>query len=75
MVAANTQKFRFRIRTRQGLQLDHLTVQGTDRAHAERKILQMYPRCELLEGVECELPVRTQRLFDLHYLASRGLAA
>lgn len=68
-------KYRFRIRTRQGWELDNLSVQGRDRAHAEQKIRQMYPHCELLEGAECRLSERTQRLFDLHHLATRGLAA
>jgi hypothetical protein len=45
----NTTKFGFRIRTRQGLIVDHLMIHGRDEADAERKLRQMYQHCEILE--------------------------
>jgi len=45
----NTTKFRFRIRTRQGLVVEHLMIHGRNEADAERKLRQMYLHCEILE--------------------------
>lgn len=45
----NTTKFGFRIRTRQGLIVEHLMIHGRDEADAERKLRQMYLHCEVLE--------------------------
>jgi hypothetical protein len=44
-----TTKFGFRIRTRQGLVVEHLMIHGRDEADAERKLRQMYLHCEILE--------------------------
>lgn len=41
-------KYGFRIRTRQGLVVENLTIQGRDEADAERKLRQMYRNCEIL---------------------------
>lgn len=45
-------KFRFRIRTRNRLVLEHLNIHARDREDAERKLLQMYPHAEVLECIE-----------------------
>ncbi len=45
----NTTKFGFRIRTRQGLVVEHLMIHGRNEADAERKLRQMYLHCEILE--------------------------
>ena len=45
----NTTKYGFRIRTRQGLIVEHLMIHGRDEADAERKLRQMYLHCEILE--------------------------
>ena len=45
----NTTKFGFRIRTRQGLVVEHLMIHGRDECDAERKLKQMYLDCEILE--------------------------
>ncbi len=45
----NTTKFGFRIRTRQGLIVEHLMIHGRDEADAERKLRQMYLHCEILD--------------------------
>ncbi|HSS46933.1 MAG TPA: hypothetical protein VLL03_05925 [Burkholderiales bacterium] len=42
-------KFGFKIRTRRGLTVDNLIIHGRDLADAERKLDQMYLRCEILE--------------------------
>ena len=45
----NTTKFGFRIRTPQGLVVEHVMIHGRDEADAERKLRQMYLNCEVLE--------------------------
>ena len=45
----STTKFGFRIRTRQGLVVEHLMIHGRNGADAERKLRQMYLHCEILE--------------------------
>lgn len=42
------QKYGFRIRTRHGLVVENLSIQGRDEADAERKLRQMYLHCEVL---------------------------
>lgn len=42
-------KYGFRIRTRVGLVVDNLLIQGRDESDAERKLRQMYHGCEILE--------------------------
>lgn len=42
-------KFGVKIRTRSGLTVDNLILHARDQAEAERKITQMYMRCEILE--------------------------
>jgi hypothetical protein len=47
-------KYGFRIRTRGGSVVDNLTIQGRDRAEAERKLRQVYHHCEVLEAREMQ---------------------
>jgi hypothetical protein len=42
-------RFGFRIRTRSGAVVDNLSILGKDPSDAERKLLQVYPGCEILE--------------------------
>jgi hypothetical protein len=57
-------RFRFNIRTFHGLTVDRLMIHGRDQADAERKLRQMYQRCEI---IECnELP-------DAYRLPGTGL--
>ena len=49
MAANGTVKYGFRIRTRTGMVVDHLTIHGRDEADAERKLRQMYLHCQVLE--------------------------
>jgi len=47
-----TVRFRFQIRTAHGLAVDRLMIHGRDRADAERKLRQMYHRCEVIQCIE-----------------------
>lgn len=47
-------KFGFRIRTRGGSLVEHLTIQGRDLEEAERKLRQVYHHCVVLESRELE---------------------
>ncbi len=49
MLQSSLIKYGFRIRTRRGLVVENLTIQGRDEADAERKLRQMYLHCEVLE--------------------------
>lgn len=44
------QKYAFRIETKTGQKVDNLVIHGTDQAHAESKLRQMYLRCQILEA-------------------------
>ena len=48
-LSLSTTKFGFRIRTRQGLVVEHLMIHGRNEVDAERKLRQMYLHCEILE--------------------------
>ena len=41
-------RFRFHIRTAQGLQVDHIVIHGRDQDDAERKLGQMYFRSVII---------------------------
>lgn len=58
-------KFQFRIRTRNGLVVDSLNIQGRDRADAERKLYQMYMGCNVLECVETQPTLGRDENLDL----------
>ena len=57
-------KFGFRIKTRGGMLVDNLQVTARDRTEAERKITQIYHRCEVIECVELRQAVKEEG-FDL----------
>jgi hypothetical protein len=48
-MSLSTTKFGFKIRTRDGMVVEHLMIHGRDEADAERKLRQMYLHCEILE--------------------------
>jgi hypothetical protein len=53
-------KFAYRIRTRHGLVVEHLLIQGRDEADAEKKLRQMYQHCQILEcSVRAAAPRKT----------------
>ena len=56
MRSFDTTKYRFRIRTRQGLVVEKLMIHGRDEADAERKLRQMYPHCEIIERTSRAVP-------------------
>ena len=49
MQAPMMTKYGFRIRTRDGLSVDNLQIQGRDEGDAERKLRQMYHGCQIVE--------------------------
>jgi hypothetical protein len=49
MLAPVMSKFGFRIRTRHGLIVENLLIQGRDETDAVRKLRQMYLHCEILD--------------------------
>ncbi|MPM70637.1 hypothetical protein SDC9_117592 [bioreactor metagenome] len=49
MLAGTMNKFLFRIRTRNGVVVDHLSFYGRDEDEARRKVAQIYNHCEVLE--------------------------
>jgi hypothetical protein len=51
MAATLMSKFGFRIRTRHGLIVENLLIQGRDQDDAERKLRQMYLHCEILDRI------------------------
>lgn len=48
-VANVTTKYGFRIRSRIGMVVENLSIHGRDEADAQRKLMQMYPHCQVLE--------------------------
>jgi hypothetical protein len=42
------EKYVFRIRTRNGVLLEHLQIQAVDEDEARAKLSRMYPHCEIL---------------------------
>jgi hypothetical protein len=50
MQHAQSTKFGFRIRTRNGSVVDNLSIFGKDEPDAERKLRQIYMGCEILEA-------------------------
>jgi hypothetical protein len=57
-------KFGFKIKTRSGTVVDNLMFAARDRADAERKVAQIYQRCEILECSELRQMVKEEG-FDL----------
>jgi hypothetical protein len=57
-------KFGFKIKTRGGMVVDNLQIAARDRAEAERKVGQIYQRCEIIDCLEVHQPV-TEEDFDL----------
>lgn len=49
-------RFGFRIRTRTGSVVDHLSICGRDIEEAERKLRQMYIGCEILDAKKQQTP-------------------
>lgn len=50
MKAPTVSKFCFRVRTRNGSVVENILIAGVDAKDAERKLLQMYMGCEILDS-------------------------
>jgi len=48
MLSGTISKYLFRIRTRNGVIVEHLSFFGRDEAEARRKVTQIYNHCEIL---------------------------
>jgi hypothetical protein len=57
-------KFGFKIKTRGGMVVDNLQIAARDRAEAERKVAQIYQRCEIIDCLELR-PLVKEEGFDL----------
>jgi hypothetical protein len=58
--AFNTSKYAFRIRTRTGMVVENLTIHGREEADAQRKLVQMYPHCHVLECRALGAPAKAE---------------
>lgn len=47
--SGSTTKYAFRIRTRTGMVVENLSIHGRDEADAQRKLMQMYHHCQVIE--------------------------
>lgn len=57
-------KFGFKIRTHGGMVVDNLLITARDRVEAERKVGQIYHRCEIIDCLEVRQSVKEEG-FDL----------
>ncbi len=57
--ALNTSKYAFRIRTRTGMVVENLTIHGREESDARRKLIQMYPHCQVLECRSLKVPAKS----------------
>lgn len=57
MLQSSLIKYGFRIRTRRGLLVENLTIQGRDEADAERKLRQMYLHARCLSAASWRICV------------------
>ena len=59
-------RYRFTLRTRAGQRIDNVSIIAGSQTHAERRLRQMYDRCEILHCHEAAIP----RSFDTGGMAS-----
>lgn len=60
MRAPSVSKYSFRVRTRNGSVVENILIAGQDQKDAERKLLQMYMGCEILDS-RCHSAMPTAR--------------
>jgi len=63
-------KFNFSILTQNGLQIDSITIQAKDFSDAERKLRQMYTRCEILKYASMDSGRKISQSADIEDLLS-----
>jgi hypothetical protein len=66
MQAGTISKYHFRIRTRNGVLVEHLSLYGKDEAEARRKVVQIYNGCQVLSCVHQMAPLQG-RLGSMNY--------
>jgi hypothetical protein len=57
MAGETSTKYGFRIRTRDGLVVERLSLYARDAVEAERKLRQMYRKCEIIDRRVLPAPV------------------
>ena len=55
-------KFGFKIRTRGGMVVDNLQIPGRDQADAEKKLMQIYRFCEILEAKPVQQTIKEEAM-------------
>ncbi|MBI1395181.1 MAG: hypothetical protein GC151_04305 [Betaproteobacteria bacterium] len=58
-------KYQFKVRTRSGMVVEAITIQGRDREDAERKLNQMYLGSTILECTELAPPATREESLDI----------
>lgn len=53
-------KYQFKIRTRGGMLVDHISIAGRDQTDAERKLFQIYHDCAVLDVQQSDLHTRPE---------------
>ena len=66
MLPGTISKYLFRIRTRNGVIVEHLSFFGRDEAEARRKVAQIYNHCEILECKHHQVSMN-RRLGSINY--------
>lgn len=66
MKAPAVSKYSFRVRTRNGAVVENILIAGQDQKDAERKLLQMYKGCEILDS-RCHSAMPTARPGPTNY--------
>jgi hypothetical protein len=56
MAVETSTKYGFRIRTRDGLLVERLSLYARDAVEAEKKLRQMYRKCEIIDRRELPAP-------------------
>jgi len=55
-------KFGFKIRTRGGMVVDNLQIPGRDQADAEKKLMQIYRFCEIIEAKPVQQTIKEEAM-------------
>lgn len=70
MQPATPRKYRFRIRTRNGLEIGRIDLHARDAEHAEKKVQSMYPLCEVLAREDRPFSAQMQHFLSLGSLVA-----
>jgi len=68
-------RFGFNLRTRSGQRVDNILIMAATQADAERRLMQMYVHCEILECREQRPPSRRVETLDVEGVIGMIVAA